>query len=117
VSAYGQGISVKKTEVLVAQPRDTRCHVDDTNKKVGSILIYGKPLEIVSEFKYVGSTENKFADTFDEIRIRRQRAGRLKLNTRYKAFISIVISNMLYGSSETWNTLSSEVARLDNLQY
>jgi hypothetical protein len=137
VIACGQEISVKKTEVLVVQPRDTRCHVeepyrmkaeaDDTNKKVGTIIVYRKALEVVSEFKYVGSIENKFADTFEEIRIRRQRAGqalaenafenaRLKLNTRYKAFISIVISNMLC-ASETWNTLSSEVARLDSLQY
>jgi hypothetical protein len=86
--------------------------VDGTNKKVGTILVYGKLLEVVSEFKYVVSTENKFADTFDEIRIRRQRAGqayaklaknlfenpRLELNTRYKAFVSIVITNMLYTS-------------------
>jgi hypothetical protein len=77
----------------------------------------------------MGSTENKFVDTFDEIRIRLQRAGqayaklaenifenaRLKLNARYRAFVSIVISNMLY-TSEAWNTLSSEVGRLDSLQ-
>jgi hypothetical protein len=122
VSAYGQEISVKKTEALVVQPRDTRYHVeelyrmqaeaDDTHKKVDTILVYGKPLEVVSEFKYVGSTENKFADTFDEISFRRQGAGqayaklaenvfenaRLKLTTRYKAVFSIVISNMLYPS-------------------
>jgi hypothetical protein len=51
VSAHGQEISVRKTEVLVVQPRDTRCHVeepyrmqveaDDTNKKVGTISVYG----------------------------------------------------------------------------
>jgi hypothetical protein len=101
---------------------------DDTHKKVGTILVYEKLLEVVYD-KYVGSTENKFADIFDEIRIRRQCAGqayeklaekvfenaRLKLNTRCKALVSIVISNMLY-ASETWNTLSSEVARLDSLQ-
>jgi hypothetical protein len=32
---------------------------DDTNKKVGTILVYGKPLEVVSDLKYVGSIENK----------------------------------------------------------
>jgi hypothetical protein len=100
---------VKKIEVLVVQPRDTRCHVeepyrmqaetDDTNKKVGTVLVYGKPLQVVSDFKYDDSTANKFADTFDDIRIRRQCAGqaytklaetflenaRLKVKTRYKA--------------------------------
>jgi hypothetical protein len=70
---------MKRTEVLVVQPRGTKCHIedpyrmqaeaDDTNKKISTILVYGKPLEVVSEFRYVGSTENKFADTFDEIRI------------------------------------------------
>jgi hypothetical protein len=85
VSGYSQEISVKKTEVLVVQPRVTRCHVeepcrmqaeaDDTNEKVGTVLVYGKPLEVVSEFKYVGSIANKFTDTHDEIRTRRQRAG------------------------------------------
>jgi hypothetical protein len=102
---------VKKTEVLVLQlreePYQMQAEVDDTNKKVGTILVYGKPLEVVSKFKYFGSTENEFADIFDEIRIRRQCAGqayaklgenvyenaRLKHNTKYKAFVSIVISN------------------------
>jgi hypothetical protein len=111
-------IGVEKTEVLIVQPRDTSCHepywmqaeADGTNKKVSTILVYVKPLEVVSELKYVGRTENKCSDSFDEIRIRRQRAGqayakqaenffenvRPKLNTRYRAFVSIVISNMLY---------------------
>jgi hypothetical protein len=60
-------------------------------------------------FKYVGSTENKFTDTFDELFIRRQRTrqayaklaekvyenARLKLNTRFMTFVSPVISKML----------------------
>jgi hypothetical protein len=67
VSAYSQESSVKNTEVCVVQPRDTRCHVEElyrmqagadvTNKKIGTILVYGKPLEVVSEFKYLGSAE------------------------------------------------------------
>jgi hypothetical protein len=41
VSAYGQEISVKKTEVLVVQPRDTRCHVEEPYrcKREGMTLI------------------------------------------------------------------------------
>jgi hypothetical protein len=43
---------------------------DDINKNIGTILVY-------PSFKRVGGTENEFADTFEKIRIRRQRAAQV----------------------------------------
>jgi hypothetical protein len=64
-NAFGQEVSIKKTEVM------------DTNAQVHanpfSIFIKGKKLNVVHEFKDVGSTETETAKLDREVDIRIQR--------------------------------------------
>lgn len=127
VSAYGQLVSIKKTEVLLVQPR--------VAKKVASlpnpvIKIDGQILSVVSKFKYVGSLQNTNADVTDEIDIRIRRMAmayqlkrrvlfenkRIKLSVRLHAFCALVITAGIYGA-ETWNSSTRDTDRLESKQY
>ncbi len=67
--AFGQEVSIKKTEVMAI---NVRVHANPI-----SIFIKGKKLNAVHEFKYVGSTETETAklDREVDIRIQRSMAG------------------------------------------
>ena len=121
--AYGQEVSIKKTEVMVVAARG--------GGMINPVItIKGKQLNVVSSFKYVGSTENVVATMDTEINIRMQRgmaafnklAERLfenryiSLATKIRSFVVIVIGNMLYGC-ETWNTKKEHIDRLESIQF
>ena len=126
VSAFGQLVSIKKTEVLLVQPR-----VADGVKLPDPVInIDGEVLRVVSKFKYVGSLQNTTADTTDEVGIRIQRMAvaykqkrtilfenrRIKLSVRLKAFCAFVITAGIYGC-ETWNSTVKDIDRLESKQF
>ena len=126
ISAFGQLVSIKKTEVLLVQPR----------LKNGVVLpdpvinIEGEALKVVSKFKYVGSLQNTTADITDEVGIRIQRMAvaykqkrtilfenkRIKLSVRLRAFSAFVITAGVYGC-ETWNSTAKDIDRLESKQF
>ena len=122
--AYGQEVSIKKTEVMVVQPRVSQVMPPLV------ITIHGKVLQQVKHFKYVGSTENDSANMTDEIDIRirsmlvayTKLAARvfenrnLNLVTRWAAFQAFVISNATYGCS-SWNTSQKQLKKLESLHF
>ena len=127
VSAYGQLVSVKKTEVMLVQPRVKR-GMSPISDPV--ICIDGNKLNVVPKFKYVGSYLNSRGDVSNEISIRCQKMAaaystfqtilfenrRLKLRSKLQGFITFVLSSGLYGC-ETWNCSSEDVRKLEALQY
>ncbi len=75
---FGQQISVKKTEILVVQPRKAYF------LEKPEICVDGQILNVVNTFKYVGGTENQTASLDSEIttRILRMAAALSKLESR-----------------------------------
>jgi hypothetical protein len=118
--AYGQEVSIKKTEVMI---------VNGTSEGV-EVCIKGKKLNVVNEFKYVGSTESSDATMDREIDIRIQRmaaayrkltknifASRyIKTRTKLQTYCTVVLANGLYGCA-TWNTTAEHMRKLEGWQY
>jgi Reverse transcriptase (RNA-dependent DNA polymerase) len=127
VSAFGQLVSIKKTEVLLVQPRIKK---DGVKLPDPVITIEGEVLRVVSKFKYVGSLQNTTADITDEVDIRIQRMAvaykqkktilfenrRIKLSVRLKAFCAFVVTAGIYGC-ETWNSTVKDIDRLESKQF
>jgi hypothetical protein len=92
--------------------------------------VKGQDIEVVETFKYVGSTENQFANTIDEVSVRKNRMlaafaklrGRcfcnnaLDMNIRLRVFDVIVMGNGLYGCG-SWNMTQSDVESLESCQF
>ena len=123
-SAFGQELSIKKTNVLLVQPRIRKGEslIEQPNIKVHTSI-----LETVSKFKYVGSYQNSTGDADDEVGARIQRMlsayrvlkvknRRLSLECRLKGFITFVMSAGLYGC-ECWNATQAQIKRLEGCQY
>jgi hypothetical protein len=127
VSAFGQLVSIKKTEVLLVQPRVAK---DSVALPDPAIIVDGQLLKVVTKFKYVGSFQNTTASVSDEINIRVQRMAmaykakrqilfenrRLKLRVRLQGFATFVLTAGIYGC-ETWNCTAKELARLESKQF
>lgn len=134
--AYGQQVSVSKTKVMVVYCKEYLESLDD---RIGlhngaflypNVYIDGHSLEVVQNFKYVGSTESDTANMDIEISIRKQRmsmafsslAGRvfenrsLALRTKLLLFNSIVVENGVYGCG-AWNTTVSHIHELEMTQF
>ena len=121
---WGLTISTKKTKVLVVG-RDAEVH-----KSNASITIRGDVLEVVSEFKYLGSIFTSDGTLDAEIahriasassafaRLRRAKvwsSKALSLSTKVQFFQSIVMSVLLYGG-ETWTVLDRHLGPLSVFQ-
>jgi hypothetical protein len=124
VSAFGQLVSIKKTDVLLVQPRlKNRIVLPDP-----VINIEGEALKVVSKFKYVGSLQNTTADITDEADIRIQRMAvaykqkrtilfenkRIYFSVRLKAFSAFVITA---GWLKTRNSTAKDIDRLESRQF
>jgi hypothetical protein len=140
LSAFGQMISIKKTEVMVVQPKlslekSDRVEVKRSAVKVvavtaPNIIVRGQVLAVTTSFKYVGSKVNNFADMSNEVGVRIQMMNaafhRNKVNLlmnfglsrqlRLKAFVAFCLSAALYGS-ETWNIQQVDIEKLESHQY
>ena len=128
LSAYGQTISIKKTEVMVVQPKL------ESGKVVSiadpQITLRGQTLGVTTSFKYVGSKVNNFADMSNEVdtRIKMMNAAfhRFRVNlmtnfslprrNRLKGFVAYCLTAALYGC-ETWNILDADIDRLESNQF
>jgi hypothetical protein len=128
LSAFGQMISIKKTEVLVVQPK--KSEGKEVSVGAPNITVRGQALTVTTSFKYVGSKVNNFADMSNEVgaRIQMMNAAfhRNKVNLllnfglnrqlRLKGFIAFCLSAALYGA-ETWNILQSDIDRVESHQF
>ena len=139
--AFGQMISIKKTEVLVVQPKisqEKTARVGKPKKTEVKVIVVdapiitvrGQALVVTTSFKYVGSKVNNFADMSNEVGVRIQmmnaafhrNKANLLLNfglsrqLRLKAFVAFCLSAALYGS-ETWNIQQSDIDKLESHQF
>ena len=125
-TAYGQEISIKKSEVMFLNPKDGV--IDSTNYDM--IQVYGQNLKVVKEFKYLGALETNTADCSLEIQSRIQKAivsfemnkaavfdnpyiNRFVALSMYKV---LVITVLLYGC-ESWAISSKDIKELERFQY
>ena len=139
--AYGQQVSVSKTKVLVVYCKEHVESVQVDSSLIGPrmengvfflphITVDDFKLEVVHNFKYVGSTESDTADMDTEVLIRKQRmsmafsslAGRvfenrsLSLQTKLRVFNSIVVENAIYGCG-AWNSTVVQFRDLEMTQF
>ena len=139
--AYGQQVSVSKTKVLVVYCKEHVESVQVDSSLIGPrmkngvfflphITVDDFKLEVVHNFKYVGSTESDTADMDTEVLIRKQRmsmafsslAGRvfenrsLSLRTKLRVFNSIVVENAIYGCG-AWNSTVVQFRDLEMTQF
>jgi len=124
LSAFGQSISVTKTEIMVIQPRS------EEKPELLPIFVRGQQLQNSLSFKYIGgkisvsasltaeidTRLNMMAAAYVKNRINLLENREIPLKLRLRGFIAFVLSSALYGS-ETWNVLKADVARLDSFQY
>ena len=91
------------------------------------IIVDDSKLEVVHNFKYVGSTETDTADMDTKFTIRKQRmsmafSGRvfenrsLSLQTKLRLFNLIVVENAIYGCC-AWNTTVGHFRDLEMAQF
>ncbi len=120
--AFGQEVSIKKTEVMAINVQ--------VPANPFSIFIRGKKLNVVHEFKYVGSTETETAKLDREVGIRIQRmagaysklaknvlnARHLKTRVKLRTYRTAVPPNGLYGCA-SWNTRKEHVDKMKAWQY
>ena len=123
LTAFGQEISVKKTEVLIVQPKSAA-------EVYEGIVLGGASLKSVSQFKYVGSVVNCDGNVDDEVerRVRLMWMSYTKfrenvfenfaldLHSRLLAFQAFVMTCGLYGC-ETWNSRKEHATKLEGAQY
>jgi hypothetical protein len=127
LTAYGLPISIKKSEVMLVQPR-SKVGVEQLREPV--IYVEGKRLAVVTSFKYVGSTQNCLANTLDETKIRAQKMAaayhtyrtllfenkRIRQSVRLRAFNTFVMSSAVY-CCEAWNSTQAEITKLEAVQF
>ena len=116
---FGLTISVRKTEALYqAPPHKTYLPP--------AVVLDGKPLKTVDEFKYLGSIVDKQGSLSKEITQRIAKAssafGRLnkrlwknsniRLDTKIQVYRAVVLSTLLYGC-ETWTLKRDDIKRLE----
>ena len=117
---YGLTVSTQKTKILVVG-KDAGTHANNLH-----VLVRDTELEVVSEFKYLGSIFSADNTVDKEVSSRIAKAGyawhtlkvakvwssaKLSLHTKLQYFTCIVLSILLYGC-ETWTVLPDHVSRL-----
>jgi hypothetical protein len=124
LSAFGQEISIKKTEVMVVQPKGV------ARVQVAGVELRGQTLGACDSFKYVGSQVNDSASMHKEVtqRVRMMSAAyrknrvnllenrALSLRLRLEGFQAFVMTSALYGC-ETWNERQEDRDRLESVQF
>ena len=83
-------------------------------------------LEVVEEFRYLGSFEHKSGSMSCEMASRKNKMNaayhgfkhvlldkRLAVRTRLELYNAIVVPNALYGC-QVWNTTAADISRLDS---
>ena len=125
-SAYGQEISIKKSEVMFVDVRH------ELMESIGfdEISVHGQILKVVKEFKYLGSIESSKATCSLEIESRIQKSivsfeiNRASIfdNPFINRFVALsmykvmVLTVLLYGC-ESWVLSSTDVKNLERFQY
>lgn len=123
-SEFGLELAINKTQVMLqkAFPQEERPNP--------TILIHGQPLEVVKQFKYLGSQLHHDASTSAEIawRVKQSAAAFSKLyqriwkrrhisiKTKIKTYKTTIVPCMIFGS-ESWNCSRRELQKLNGLQY
>lgn len=122
LSAYGQEISIKKTETMVTDSKDNK-------NMVANISIDDHKLKNVSTFKYLGVIENTKSSVSSEIRERILKANvafnkyRVAVfnnsDLSYKVILTnykvLVMSILLY-ACEVWVLSKAEIEELEKIQ-
>jgi len=124
ISAFGQEISVKKTEIMVGKA------VAGGQVQAPKIFIKGTELNVVTTFKYIGGTESDDCSMIVEGKIRRQRMHAafsanwvrifgncaIRLSTKLRVYVTMVLTNGTYGC-EAWTITKEEIEKFDRCQY
>ena len=117
-TAFGLTINLKKT-VVMFQPPPTQHYLEP------NIFVYGKRLNVVGEFVYLGSAVNRHGNIDSDIPLRIQKAsaafGKLEnrlwkrrevnVKTKLDVYNACVLTTLLYGC-ETWVTYRHNFKRL-----
>ena len=118
-TCFGLTVSIKKSKVMYT-PAPGDPYVEP------NIFVYGKRLEVVREFVYLGSTVSNDGSLDAEIKQRISKAsksfggledrvwsdGDLTLATKMSVYRACVLSSLLY-ASETWTLYQSHVGQLE----
>ena len=116
---FGLTISLKKTEALGQSSHKSRI----ANPR---ILINGKPIKSVDNFKYLGSIVSKDCSMEPELSARIAKANSafnklskrlwsksgIRLETKVMVYKAVVLSSLLYGS-EAWTLTAKQIRRLE----
>jgi len=118
-ATFGQQISPEKSKVMV---------ISSSSFDKPKIILNGCELEVVYNFKYLGSIEESNGDITEELARRRQAMGlafhsfahvlldhRIRISTRFKIYNATVVPNALYGS-QVWPATNKELANLEVIQ-
>ena len=115
---FGQLISAKKSKVMVIKRGQ--------GQERATIMVGEDQLEVVEEFRYLGSFEHKTGSMGCEMSSRKNKMNaayhgfkhvlldkRLALRTRLELYNAIVVPNALYGC-QVWNVTAVEVIRISS---
>ena len=113
---FGLNINTSKTIILV---------ISRTQQPPVSVKIYGRDIEVVENFRYLGTWLNRGLDSDTEVRARIEQARatfnsmkqiltnrNISLHLRYRFVICFVYSVLLYGS-ESWTLKVTTMNRLE----
>ena len=117
-TSYGMEINHEKSKILV--------NGDHSTPPV--ITMYGKQLENVQNFKYLGAMLTDTGNSKKEIQIRLAtavtalvklekiwRSGEIDFKLKYRLYISLVISTLLYGC-ESWTLLEESKKKIRSFE-
>ena len=128
-AAYGQELSFKKTEVLVVGPRRSPAPITASIIHHGNDRNHGLPYKAVTQFNYLGSTENDDASMGDELTKRINKATysfnslctsvftnkKVRLKTKLRTYNALILSTLLYGC-QSWAITTTDIKKLEVLQ-
>jgi hypothetical protein len=123
-TAYGQEISIRKTKIMVVQSEKTAA----LSQSIPSIMIEGEELEVVQEFRYLGSIDS--ADGYLTAEISKRKMcmwatyhriksilldRHLKIYTRLAIYNATVVPSGIY-ACQTWNISVKDMAAVEAVQ-
>jgi hypothetical protein len=127
VTAFGLVISTDKTKVMDVCSTKTAATLSDSGNHEVHVFIDGKELEVVDDFKYLGSFESKRGDMVKEImRVRQAMYGafrklkhvfldkRISPQTRLVLFNSVMVQYCVFGC-QAWNLLKADMASIESV--
>jgi hypothetical protein len=127
VTAFGLVISTDKTKVMDVCTAKTANTMNESGGNIVQVCIDGKELEVVENFKYLGSIESMRGDMEKEVqRVRQAMYGafrklkhvfldrRISLRTRLVLFNSVMVPYCVYGC-QAWNLHKSDMASIESV--